>query len=404
MDYLEEEAAEMNANRKTFRLMLLGLVLTFVVAGMASAGAIFKRGSDQKDDSDKTTVTKSGNSRSESRGSSGSQVQSERAKPSEQARPTEQARSTQSARPGQGQTMKDRTIDAVPSDRTRTQSSDRTGNRNQSIYDPRPQDKSIYDYRPQDKSIYDPKPEQREAFDRDARNRNDSKYTRTEERPRQETSFHSGARYVGGYYHYDRGWAHTGDFACRYGNWVFDYAPRQSFRSAFFYYGYFPYVPVTQVVVINRPRVVYVEVPIVVNMDSYDDGAYYLERSGSNSIDRTLADIRSSWLRGDPTALLNHVRSDISIDVLLDGDYSYTVTGSDYRGMVSDAVRATKTSGFVFDSVRRRGDDKIIAYGRHTAYSSDGDKKVVYVSYLLERRGGEWIVTEVGSSAKRVGY
>jgi hypothetical protein len=145
-------------------------------------------------------------------------------------------------------------------------------------------------------------------------------------------------------------------------------------------------------------------VPIVIHIDRYSDDGYYLDRPSSDSIDRTLSDIRASWLRGDPSLLLDHVRTNVSVDVLLDGDYSYTVDGSDYEEMVGDAITVTKTSDFVFDSVRKRDNGQVIAYGRHTAYTNDGDRKVVYVSYLLERHGGEWIIVEVGSSARRVGY
>ncbi len=235
----------------------------------------------------------------------------------------------------------------------------------------------------------------------------DSKFTRVYERPGwdRRVNYHP-PRYYGGFYFYDYGWPGQYYFPCRYSYWVFSYVPNYCVPSVYYYYDYFPYIPSVRIVVASRPVVTYVEVPIVIHERDYSGSTgYYLEApifDGVGSIDKALSDIRTAWTQSEPDLLLSHVSDSSRIDVLLDGKYSYTLEGSDYRDMTRDAITGTETVGFVFDSVKKRGDDRVIAYARHTIDKIDGDRKIVYVSYELVRKSGEWIISQVGSSSKRI--
>jgi hypothetical protein len=156
---------------------------------------------------------------------------------------------------------------------------------------------------------------------------------------------------------------------------------------------------VGRVIIINRPVVHYVEVPIVIKEKRYYENSYYLE-ANSSSIERALSDIRRAWVLNEPELLLQHVNSNTRVDVLLDGNYSYTVEANDYNDMTRDAIKSTETIDFEFISVRSRGDDRVVAYGRHKFYDLNDSAKTIYVSYELVRRYGEWVIDEVGSSTK----
>ena len=96
----------------------------------------------------------------------------------------------------------------------------------------------------------------------------------------------------------------------------------------------------TRVIFVTRPVVVIVERPIVVRTGYQDYDGYYLSARATDPLDVALSDIRDSWVYRDPDQLLKHVRSGSKIDVLLDGDYAYTVSSGDYRDMTRDAIDA----------------------------------------------------------------
>lgn len=331
---------------------LLAVALAFAVVSSVDAEAVLRRGDDQTGKSDRTEASR----RSESR-------------TKERSRSYRPAETTRPANPNVSQDRSRRVPDAT------------------STY--RPQDRR---YRPDDRRTYDYR-----------YRRDDGKFNRVEEKDRYRHNYPKTYRppryYRGHYYYYDTPFFY--DRPLRYGHWVFSYIPNYSYRSAYYYYGYFPYIPVARVIIVRRPVIAYVERPIVIKETHRYDEGYYLDGPRS-SFDAALFDIRAAWLRDDPELLLRHVRKDVRIDVLLDGDYSYSTSGEDYREMTLDAIAGTKTIDFELDSIRSRGNDRVIAYGRHTFISRNGARNTVYVSCLLERIEGDWVITEVGSSPKRL--
>jgi hypothetical protein len=360
----------MNTTQNPLRTLLLIVLLVFALVSVAGAGAVFKRG-DRDKKGDRPTVSRPSAPREVDR--SNSYRSSEPARPSVPSGPaTRDRRAPDSDAPGP--IVRDRRVpDATPTYRRQDSGSYRA------------QDRGNYDYRSS-------RPD-----------RNDSKFNRVGERATYDhRATYRPPRYSGGHYFYGTGWPFYYDFACAYGNWVFEYIPDWSVRSVYFYYGYFPYVPSARVIIVHRPVVAVIEVPLVIRHSSRDDN-YYLESPRASSIDRALSDIRSAWRSKDPDLLLRHVRSDTQIDVLLQGKYSYSLSGSDYEDMTRDAMKSMDTVSLNFYSVDTRGDDQVIAYGRHEFYDPDGVRKTIYVSYLLERQGGEWVIIQVGSSPKRLG-
>lgn len=201
--------------------------------------------------------------------------------------------------------------------------------------------------------------------------------------------------YSGVYYY---SWPHRIE-PCYFGHYVFSYVRDYSYPSVYFHFGYFPYLHRSRVIVINVPVVRYVDV-VRVNYRFDDD--YYLSAPSYGSIDRTLADVRRAWIRNDWDLFRDYVRPDERMHVYIDGRYSYSIDGVDYLDMTRDALERTDTIDIDFYSVKRSDCDRYIAYGTHTYYDIDGQKKCVYVSYTFERVRGEWVIVEVGSSKNRL--
>lgn len=350
---------------------LLVFVLALAIAGTASAGSMFRRGSDRDKDSSSTATRKTDTKDSRDSKTSQNSSNSGRARDSRD--------SNQSKPSGQvpNATMHDRgTPDATPTYKQRDNNS-RSRDDNRSRYDSNKNDSRYY------------RNDERNDYNYRDNRKDDHRYE------------HHPPSYRNGYYYYNNTSYVRAEFACKYGHWLFAYVPDQCVRSVYYYYDYFPYVSYDRVVYVNRPRITVVEVPVYRDYDHRQDSGYYLDNRYTDSLDRTLSDITCAWMTRDPDLISRHVQIGSRIDVVLDGNYVYSVEGDDYRYMTRDAILAASTISFGFDRIRSRGDDRIAAYGTHIFYARDGSIRTVYISYVLERRYGDWVIVEVGSTDRR---
>ncbi len=177
-----------------------------------------------------------------------------------------------------------------------------------------------------------------------------------------------------------------------YGFWAFDNEPDVC-RSAYFHYGYLPYVDRMRIHVVH-----YDPIDFNTKYINSDSDEYYLGGRVNNELDYTLSDIRKSWLDGRSDLIGIHVRKDQMIAVLLDGDYDYSLESDDYTQMTFDAIDQTRTSRFTWESIRQRANGDYTAFAKHTYLDSSNDEQVVYVSYTLRKVGRNYHIVEVGSS------
>ncbi|MDO8586436.1 MAG: nuclear transport factor 2 family protein [Armatimonadota bacterium] len=191
-----------------------------------------------------------------------------------------------------------------------------------------------------------------------------------------------------------------------YGYYCFSYVPRYTYPSLYFYYGTFPYMYRDRIVFISFPFRRYVYVPLYVYGDDFyrpyyqPYPGYYLSTSNRREMRNTLDDIQEAWERADYDLIMRHVRYSERVHVYFKDQYEYSVDFDDYRDMTRDAMETIDTIGFEFYKVSMRYRDEVVAYGRHKYYDDDDKYSVVNVTYTLERRGGEWYITEVGSSPR----
>lgn len=177
-----------------------------------------------------------------------------------------------------------------------------------------------------------------------------------------------------------------------YGFYVRIYEPYRVCPSVYVFYPTMPaYISTERIVVVERP--VFVEVPVFTYRDSY-----YLERNLPARLDATIGDIQRAWRYSSPDLIRRHLRFDMYVAVYLRGKYAYSLPAEDYLIMTVDAMRHTRTVRFAFDEIRRRTNDAYVLYGQHVYEDVDGQMRTTYISYTVERMGGEWYITEVGSS------
>lgn len=199
--------------------------------------------------------------------------------------------------------------------------------------------------------------------------------------------------YHHGYYHYA---AVPVVRPLNYGHWAFrDYSPAFNHRSAYFYFGLFPYVEVARIHVAPYLTVGYVGAPVF-----FHGGDYYLAKNSSKDtpVSGTLADIRKAWLDGRTDLIKSHVDGKRQIAVLLDGKYDYSVGGTDYISMTTDAIGQLHTASFTWDQVRKRSNGDYSAFGKHVYTDTSGQEKTVYVSYTLTPVRHNFLIVEAGSS------
>jgi hypothetical protein len=119
-------------------------------------------------------------------------------------------------------------------------------------------------------------------------------------------------------------------------------------------------------------------------------------------IDGAVSDLNAAWQNGDVQALSKHIRQKARIAVYLRGKYQYSLDAGDYLDMTRDAFHATKTVSFKLDNVERKENGVYTVSGHHTYTDQKGKDHTVLVSYVLEKTGDEYYITQVGTSPEKL--
>jgi hypothetical protein len=162
--------------------------------------------------------------------------------------------------------------------------------------------------------------------------------------------------------------------------------------------GFPPYVPQERVIIIQREIVVPRET-------KQGDSDYYLtprESRASESLADAVEDIRKAWLNGDFERLKARIRDDGKVRIYLRGKYKYSISAGDFGQMTRDAMSRIDTSSFELNAPQRLEDGRAFVSGKHVYRDPDGEKREVFVSYVLERDGGRWKIVEAGSGSAAI--
>jgi Domain of unknown function (DUF4440) len=203
--------------------------------------------------------------------------------------------------------------------------------------------------------------------------------------------FYGGGYYGGGFYGYPYDYGYAG------------YAPFPSgalYPSVYSLYGraFPPYVAPERIVIIQREI-------IVPREEKPGDTDYYLsprESHAGESLSDAVEDIRKAWLNGDFERLKARIRDSGKVRIYLRGKYKYSISAGDFAQMTRDAMSRIDTSSFELSAPERLDGDRAFVSGKHVYKDPDGEKREVFVSYVLERDGGRWKIVEAGSSSSAI--
>lgn len=201
------------------------------------------------------------------------------------------------------------------------------------------------------------------------------------------------------------------DRRCYFPHYVPSYSVGYAYYSPYsFYFGVLP-AYIDRTYCIYRPPVtIFVDTPIYVDrVYRVREDDYYSERDFRDAIDRAPAgleravdDIREAFRYGNINPIVDLTDPGVKVAIFRQGKYEYSLETNDYLDMTRDALRTTETVSFDLTRVRRRSEGVYSISGKHVYVNRDGERRAVYMSFVLEYLRGRWTLTQVGNSPDRI--
>ncbi len=179
-----------------------------------------------------------------------------------------------------------------------------------------------------------------------------------------------------------------------------------------YYYGCYPSYIYRHRTFYRRPALIYIEIPVYAGNDcrGYDNDLddYYLNRShyDLDERDRDLRQatdaLREAFRYNSIEPLVEITDPGVRIAIFRKGNYEYSVEPNDFLDMTRDAMRATDTISFALYRFKRRAAGVYVISGKHIYRNREGERRTVYVSYVVERLNSRWVLTQVGTAPDRI--
>ncbi|MBM3494664.1 MAG: hypothetical protein FJX72_10180 [Armatimonadetes bacterium] len=200
---------------------------------------------------------------------------------------------------------------------------------------------------------------------------------------------------------------------CYYPHYSHNYVSVDVFLSPYhFYYGVCPPYIHRRYVYHRPPRVVYIEVPVYVSNAyyGYGDGDYYLDRGSwwrddratDPDLRRGIEDLEDAFRYNDIGQLVDLTDPRTEIAIFSRGRYQYSLSANDYLDTTRDFMVGADTVRFDVFRVRRRSADVCNLSAKHVYRARDGQTRTVYVSFVLERFGRSWAITQVDTAPDKL--
>jgi len=191
--------------------------------------------------------------------------------------------------------------------------------------------------------------------------------------------------------HYSSGFSLSLNFFSPYG-YYYGVCPPYIYRN---YCTYYP------------PSYVYVDVPVYVGNDwhGYRDDRDYrddVRDFREDGLETATDDIREAFRSNDINSLVNLTDPNVKIAVFLKGKYEYSLNANDYLDMTRDMLQTTDTVQFDLTRFHKRASGVYVISGKHVYTDHDGNKRTVYVSFVVERLSGHWTLTQVGTAPDHI--
>jgi hypothetical protein len=194
--------------------------------------------------------------------------------------------------------------------------------------------------------------------------------------------------------HYSSGFSLSLNFFSPY-SYYYGVCPPYIYRN----YGY--YYP---------PTYVYVDVPVYSGndwrgyRDDRDDRDYRddVRDFREDGLDTATDDLREAFRSNDINPLVNLTDPNVKIAVFLKGKYEYSLNANDYLDMTRDMLQTTDTVQFDLTRFHKRAAGVYVISGKHVYTDKEGNKRTVYVSFVVERLNGRWTLTQVGTAPDHI--
>ncbi len=187
-----------------------------------------------------------------------------------------------------------------------------------------------------------------------------------------------------------------------------------AYNPWYVYAGCVPTYIYRQHVIIQRPRVVYIDTPVYVDgfyrpVTVIDNGGdYYLSPRANGrwwrddyNLSKAIYNIQDAFLTEDIGLLASATLPDIEVSVFTRGRYEYSLRPADYLDMTRDFMRTTRTTDFEILSVQNRNAGVVNVRIRHVYRNPQGDINVTYLTVVMERLRGDWTITQVDTAPER---
>jgi hypothetical protein len=135
-------------------------------------------------------------------------------------------------------------------------------------------------------------------------------------------------------------------------------------------------------------------------------GGFYSSSYGNYSaLDRSLSDLQDAFLYRDYRALDRLVPNG-RVEIFIDGEYVYSLDGSDYYDITADLIYSAETTDFDVVDVRRlQGNRGYLATTRHEFIDTWGAAQETYLTFTLQPSGsGYYHITQAGTQRYRPNY
>ena len=169
-----------------------------------------------------------------------------------------------------------------------------------------------------------------------------------------------------------------------------------------------------QNVIVQRPRVIYVDSPVYVDgfyrpVTVIDNGGdYYLSPRANGrwwrddyNLSKAIYNIQDAFLTEDIALLATATLPDIDVSIFTRGRYEYSLRPSDYLDMTRDFMRTTRTTDFEILNVQNKSAGVVNVRIRHMYRNPQGDINTTYLTLVMERLRGDWTITQVDTAPER---
>ncbi|MFN8139353.1 MAG: hypothetical protein U0R49_06100 [Fimbriimonadales bacterium] len=213
--------------------------------------------------------------------------------------------------------------------------------------------------------------------------------------------FYDGYRF--GYFHYDPYWRD-----CHFGYrwWSFDPWSYDCYYSPYYYYWSLPPYMRYDRCHWNPWRII-----IVLGGDlrwyycGRGSGYYYNDYGNTyntSRLDRALSDLVDAFKYADARSLQNLLPRNGEIDIMIDGDYAYSVAAEDYYDITADLLYSVYTTNFEILNVRRARGGEFWVSARHSYIDSWNREQTVHMTFTMEYVEGRFVIVQAGTGLNRL--